>query len=292
MKTITIFTPTYNRANLLPRLYESLCRQSSKDFLWLVIDDGSTDNTKELIQGWVMQSKIDIQYVYKENGGMHTGHNAAYRLIETELNVCIDSDDYILEDVVEKIIDIWFSIKNKNRIAGIIGLDATEDGIIIGQKIPDQLSKGSLADLYRKHNVKGDKKVVLRSDIAKKYPGYPEYENEKLVPLGILYLMIGENYDFIYSNEIFCIVEYQQDGSSNTILKQYRKSPKGFAYARKIQIKFSNTIQDVFKAYIHLTSSAIFAKDISLLWRDVNPFVSVLALPFGILLNLWIRIKR
>ena len=95
MKTITIFTPTYNRAYLLPQLYNSLIEQTNKDFIWLVIDDGSNDNTKELIKNWQQKNKISIQYIYQENQGMHGAHNTAYKNIDTELNTCIDSDDYM-----------------------------------------------------------------------------------------------------------------------------------------------------------------------------------------------------
>ena len=96
MATLTVFTPTYNRAYILQRCYESLVRQTSKDFIWLIIDDGSTDNTKSLVDQWIKEkNEFEIKYVYKENGGMHTGHNKAYELIDTELKVCIDSDDFM-----------------------------------------------------------------------------------------------------------------------------------------------------------------------------------------------------
>lgn len=213
MKRLTVFTPSYNRAGLLPRLYESLCRQTSKEFLWLIVDDGSTDETKELVEKWQNENRIEIQYVYKENGGMHTGHNTAYSMIKTELNVCIDSDDWMPDDAVENILKNWNSIPEKTKIAGIIGLDAEKNGKLIGTEIPPDLKFGNLSDLYHKHRVKGDKKLVIRTDIVKKYPPYPEYPGEKLVPLDTLYLLIGRDYDFIYSNEIYCIVEYQPDGS-------------------------------------------------------------------------------
>ena len=291
MKTITVFTPTFNRAYLLPRLYESLCRQSSQDFIWLVIDDGSTDNTKELIEKWQIENKIEIQYHYKENGGMHTGHNAAYRLIKTELNVCIDSDDFMPDDAIEKIMKEWDNIADKSNIAGIIGLDADKNGEIIGTKIPENLTKGSLMDLYNKYKVKGDKKLVLRTDIVREYPEYPEYEGEKLVPLGILYMMMGKDYDFVYKNEVYCIVEYQEEGSSHTIFKQYKQSPRGFAYARKIHIKYADNIKNKVKGYLHLISSALFAKDVKIAFSGVNPLVSGILFPAGIVLNIYIRSK-
>lgn len=291
MKKITVFTPTFNRAHLLPRLYESLCAQTSQDFLWMLIDDGSTDNTQELVEAWTKENKIEIQYFFKQNGGMHTGHNLAYQNIQTELNVCIDSDDYMPVDAIELIVRKWEGVANKEKLAGIIGLDAFKNGELVGTKIPEHLNQGNLYDLYKIHQVKGDKKIVLRTEVVKQYPAYPEFEGEKLVPLGLLYLMIGKNYDWLYTNEVYCIVEYQEDGSSNSILKQYKQSPKGFAYARKVKIQYLGDFKNQFKNHIHLISSAIFAKDIQLAFQGVNPLLTILALPFGLLLNLYIQLK-
>lgn len=290
MKTLTVFTPSFNRKDLLPYLYESLCSQTSKDFLWLIIDDGSTDETKELVEKWQNENRIEIEYVYKKNGGMHTGHNAAYLMIKTELNACIDSDDWMPDDAVENILKKWNGVADKTKIAGIIGLDADKNGKLIGTAIPSDLKFGNLVDLYQKHKIKGDKKLIIRTDIVKKYPPYPEYPGEKLVPLGTLYILIGRDYDFIYSNEVYCIVDYQQDGSSNTIFRQYKQSPRGFAYARKIHIKYAPNLKSKLKSYCHLISSSLFAKDLLIL-KDVNPVLTLLTLPFGILLNIYIRIK-
>ena len=105
--TLTIFTPTYNRAYTLHLCYESLKRQTSKDFVWLIVDDGSTDNTKEVVENWISENEVSIRYHYQDNQGMHGAHNTAYELIDTELNVCIDSDDYMPDDAVEKIVLFW-----------------------------------------------------------------------------------------------------------------------------------------------------------------------------------------
>ena len=137
MKTLTVFTPSYNRAYTLHKCYESLLRQTSKDFTWLIIDDGSSDNTKELVDSWINENKIEINYIYQENQGMHGAHNTAYKNIKTELNVCIDSDDYMPDDAVKKIISFW----NKNKrsdLAGIMALDAYTDGKVIGDKFPNE----------------------------------------------------------------------------------------------------------------------------------------------------------
>jgi glycosyltransferase involved in cell wall biosynthesis len=134
-KTLTIFTPAYNRAYTIGRTYESLCRQTSCDFCWLIVDDGSVDNTRELVEDWIKVGKISIRYIYQENQGMHGAHNTAYRNIDTELNICIDSDDYMPDDAVEKIVSFWRK-NGSEKYAGIIGLDATNDGKVIGNNFP------------------------------------------------------------------------------------------------------------------------------------------------------------
>lgn len=291
MKAITVFTPSYNRAHLLPRLYASLRAQTSKDFIWMIIDDGSTDGTAMIVEEWKREANFEIQYHYKENGGMHTAHNLAYAIIDTELNVCIDSDDQMPADAVEIIVKIWRETRDKENLAGIIGLDADNQGKVLGTSMPENISTGSYDDLFIKYKAKGDKKFVLVTEKLRKYPMYPEYKNEKLVPLGILYMMMGKDMPFIFSNEILCIVDYQEGGSSNTILKQYKQSPRGFAYARKMHIKYDLLLKHRLFSYVHLISSSIFGKELSLAFKGVNPLPSILLYPFGVLLNLYIRFK-
>ncbi|WP_438712211.1 glycosyltransferase family 2 protein [Aquimarina muelleri] len=291
MKTITVFTPTYNRAYCLHKCYESLIRQSNQDFVWLIIDDGSTDDTKELVESWITENKIDIQYHYQKNLGMHGGHNAAYRLINTTLNICIDSDDCIGENAIENILRTWEPIKNNPEFAGIVGLDADETGKIIGTKIPEHIKETTLYDLYNVHGVKGDKKLVYRTEIVKKYPPYPIFEEESFVPLGYLYQLIDQDYKLLPINEVFCIVEYMADGSSMNILKQYRRHPRGFAFSRKSRMKMAKNFKDQFKNAIHYVSSSMFIKNSAFLKESPKKIITILAIPFGILLNLYIRYK-
>ena len=145
--TLTIFTPAYNRAYTLHKCYESLKKQTNKDFEWLIIDDGSTDNTRELVQSWIEENIIPIKYHYQKNQGMHGAHNTAYELIDTELNVCIDSDDYMPDDAVEKILKFWDKNKSDN-IAGIAALDAYESGEVIGNTFPEDLKTSTSLSLF------------------------------------------------------------------------------------------------------------------------------------------------
>lgn len=289
MKAITVFTPTFNRAYCLHQVYESLCRQTVNDFKWLIIDDGSEDNTKELVQSWVKENKIDMQYHYKTNGGMHTGHNAAYSLIETPFNVCIDSDDFLTDNAIEIILKHTENLTT--NFAGIIGLDADKQGAIIGTRMPDNLLKTKLNELYLVHKVKGDKKLVYRTEVVKKYPSYPEYPEERFVPLDYIPLLIDQEYDLKPVNEVLCIVEYQPDGSSLNIIKQYRRNPKGFAFSRISRIQYGLTFKERFKNAIHLVSCVFFFKEFDKLWSTNHNFLIVFAIPWGILLNLYIRYK-
>ncbi|WP_103068557.1 glycosyltransferase family 2 protein [Aquimarina sediminis] len=291
MKTITVFTPTYNRAYCLHKCYESLIRQSNQDFVWLIIDDGSSDNTKELVDSWIKEDKIDIQYHYQENLGMHGGHNAAYRLIETTLNVCIDSDDCMGEEAIQKILDSWERIKDKSEFAGIVGLDADEDGNIIGTKIPENVKETTLYEIYHTHKVVGDKKLVYRTEVVKKYPPYPIFEGERFVPLGYLYQLIDQDYKLLPVNEVFCVVEYMTDGSSMNMLKQYRRHPRGFAFSRKSRMQLADNFKDRFKNAIHYVSSSLFIKNGAFLKESPKKLITFLAIPLGVLLNLYIRFK-
>ncbi len=289
MKAITVFTTTYNRAFCLNQLYNSLVQQTNQNFLWLVIDDGSTDATQQIIANWKIENKIEIHYIYQENKGMHSGHNLAYDHIETEFNVCIDSDDYMPNNAIELILKHTSGLDLK--FAGIVGLDATKNGQIIGTKIPETIKECTLNGLYQIHGVKGDKKLVYRTAIIKQYPKYPIFEGEKFVPLGFLYYIIDKDYLLKPVNEIFAIVEYQQDGSTKNILKQYRKNPRGFAFSRISRIQNSLNLKDKIKNSIHLISNALFAKDFTILTKSGAFFWCILLLPLGLLLHVYILYK-
>ena len=128
---LTVFTPAYNRAYTLPRTYESMKQQKNTDFIWLIVDDGSSDNTAELVKQWQAENNgFEIRYIYKENGGMHTAHNTAYENIHTELNTCIDSDDKLAPGAVRTILDKWEQVRDMGY-AGIIALDSDFDGNVI-----------------------------------------------------------------------------------------------------------------------------------------------------------------
>lgn len=288
MPTLTVFTPAYNRAHTLPRTYQSLVEQECKDFVWMIIDDGSTDNTSELVKEWIKRNNgFEIRYIYKENGGMHTAHNVAYENIDTELNVCIDSDDAMAKDAVRKILDKWEVVREKGY-AGIIGLDADFSNNIIGKGFPSELKETTVIGYYN-NGGSGDKKLVYRTDIINQYPPYPVFEGEKYVALAYKYRLIDQQYKMAVLDEVLCNVEYQSDGSSMNMLKQYLKNPKGFAFWRKICMEYTDSKKRLFMECIHYVSSSIICKNKYFISESPKKCMTFFAIPFGILLTIYIK---
>ncbi len=293
MKTLTVFTPTYNRAHTLGQTYKSLCMQTCNDFEWLVVDDGSTDDTKNLVQGWINEGKIPIRYIYKENGGLYTGYNTAYAAIETELNVCIDSDDFMPENAVELIINTWRECGSE-EYAGIIGLDySTDTGEPIGGRFPEGMEQCYFPDLSI-HNIhRGDTKQVMRTDLMKQVAPQVGFTGEKNFNPVYMLLKVCDHYPLIVLNENLCWVEYQQtDSMSKNIFRQYKDSPRSFAKLRMLEMQLRhNTLSNKFRCAMHYVSSCILAKDGKWLEQTPNKILTIAAAPLGWLLSEYIKHK-
>lgn len=292
-KLITVFTPTYNRIDCIHRCYESLQRQTSYNFEWLIIDDGSTDHTDELIRKWqTEETRFQIRYCYKENGGLHTGYNKAVELAQTELFVCIDSDDWMPDNAIEKIESIWSQIAHKGY-AGIMGIDRYEDGRCVGGMFPEDVHEMFLYEKLTTYKIPGDKKMVHRTDLLKKVAPMPTFQGEKFFnPSYMMYLL--DRFGKLYvTNECFCIVDYQPDGMSSNFYKQLRNSPRSFAETRKLYLSFPD-ITPAFKLRhsIHYVSNCLTAKR---LWQGIKesvfPGYTLLALLPGLALYLLILYK-
>lgn len=287
---LTVFTPAYNRAHTITRTYESMCRQSNKNFIWLVIDDGSTDDTAALIKDWQTKDNgFEIKYVYKENGGMHTAHNTAYENITTELNTCIDSDDYLADEAVQKIYDKWQQVKDKGY-AGMVGNDADFAGNILGAPLPTDTTETTLSGFYNAGG-KGDKKLVYRTDVIMQYPPYPTFAGERFYSLGSKYTLIDQDYKLAIINEILCNVEYQPDGSSRNMWKQYLRNPKGYAHLRIFRMKYSVTKKALCKEIIHYISSSFLSKNKKYISESPKKMLTLLLTPAGFAFSILVKYK-
>lgn len=289
MPTLTVFTPTYNRAYCLHKCYESLLRQTCKDFEWLVVDDGSTDNTRELVSDWITDAKIPIRYIYKENGGMHSGYNTAYDNITSELTINIDSDDYMPDNAVEKIIKFWNEYGSE-EYAGIMALDITEDGNIIGNDLPNQKSI-KVYDYYHRMGGKGDKTYVYRTDVIRPYRS-PEYKGERLFPTCYKYFMVDLKYDMLVLNEPLCVVEYMGDGYTRNIIKLYKPNLQSYIFYRKFIMTYPNaTFKHKYRFAIHYVSECLLAKEKKWFSSSPKKLLTALASPFGVLLYFYLYFK-
>lgn len=285
MKTLTIFTPTFNRAHLLPRLYDSLKNQTNQDFVWMIINDGSSDNTDEVVQGFVDDHILDIEYIKQKNQGMHGAHNTAYRNCKTVINTCIDDDDMMPPRAVELIVDQWNALgQYQKKYSGIVALDAYMDGQIIGS--PFTTASTTLEDFYLKGGY-GDKKLIYRTEVMKQYPEYPLFEGEKYVGLGYKYLLADQDYELATLNEVVCLVDYQPEGSSNNMWRQYYKNPKGFAFLRKEQMKVSKSKIRILKDAAHYVAHSLKANNWNFLAQSPRKILTVLVIPFGFALYLY-----
>ncbi len=288
MVSITVFTPTYNRAYILDKCYQSLNAQTCKDFEWLIIDDGSTDNTNELVKSWMKEDNgYKIRYIYKENGGLHTGYNTAIANMDTELSVCIDSDDAMPKDGIARILTVWNNRKNRNA-AGLIGLDYDTKGNLIGKPLPDADAINAATLLCTPGT--GDKKYVMRNDLWKTVAPMPVFPNEKNFNPHYFVIKLSKKYKFIPVNECFCEVEYQDTGMSANIYKQYVNSPNSFAELRKAILAVPGMSAGYrYKTAAHYVSECWLAKKRVFDPELKNYTLIVCSTPLAILYYLMIR---
>lgn len=288
---LTVFTPTFNRADCLRRCYESLRRQTCRDFIWLVVDDGSADGTGELVKEWMREGKLDIRYHYQENGGMHAAHNAAYEMMDTELNVCLDSDDRMPEDAVACILEFW-KLHGNDRVAGLAGLDADmETGELIGTAFEGDARETTLTGFYAAGG-RGDKKLVYRTALMKRLPPYPVFPGEKYVGLGYKYMLADRIAPLLTMNKVLCLVEYREDGSSRNMFRQYVLNPRGFAFLRKEGMKYQPSRLRRFMEAVHYVSASLLARNPRFLRESPRPVLTFAAMPFGLALLGLILVKN
>lgn len=287
MKTLTIITTTYNRAHCLHQVYESLKSQDCKDFIWLIIDDGSNDNTQEVVKQFIAENRIEIQYVYQQNKGMTGARNTAYSLVNTEINTIIDSDDWMAEGAVNRINSFWKANKRKD-IAGIIALNVDPTGKVIGTKIPEHLKELKVMDMRVKYKLKGDKKLIYRSDISRLFP-YPEIEGEKFFPPSYKFFQIDQLYNMLTLNEGVCVVDYNNDSMSFDKISQYKSCAKGFAIYRNLCSKLSTNHKYTFIQTLHYISASIFAGNKRYIQESSHPILTILLLPLGLLFHTYLK---
>lgn len=240
-KLLTIFTPTYNRAHLLDRVYGSLCAQTVKDFVWLIVDDGSSDGTKELVEGFSDRAPFEIRYFYQENGGKMRAHNRGSQLCDTELFLCLDSDDVLVSEAVENILKLWeehtschVCMKESGKRAGIAAYKGEADGdgeiryFADSRFDSESLARGysTLRGLYLK-GFRGETTLVFRTEMLQKYP-FPEIEGEKYVPEDYIYDKIDGECPLLLMDSILTVCQLMEEGYTSQAARLRRDNPRGW----------------------------------------------------------------
>lgn len=253
---ITICTPTYNRAYLLDKLYISLKNQNFGFFEWLIIDDGSLDNTEEVVNSFIEEKLINIRYIKKENGGKHTALNVGIDKAKGELFWIVDSDDYIVEDSLNYIWNKWSEIENKSKFAGLSGLRGYSNGNIIGSKSNNEYIDTDTLSYRYKYRISGDKAEVYRTDVLRKFK-FPEFTSEKYVTEAVVWNRIAnENLKLRFLNKVTYVCEYLDGGLTNTSDKNIMESWQGTTlYYKELlsykQVPLKDKILNGARAYLH-----------------------------------------
>lgn len=194
---ITIFTPTYNRAKLLDRVYQSLKNQTNLEFEWLIVDDGSNDDTKSVVDGFIAKGILNIRYLYKENGGVSSAMNYGIAHTENEIFFRVDSDDFLKEDAIAQIYAHWSSVRNDDKMSGLVFLTETTDGKLFGTHPFKDKFKTNYFEYRFVHGAVGDRAEVTKTAVLKQFP-FPLFEGEKFCPEGVMWNRIAQQYDALY----------------------------------------------------------------------------------------------
>jgi len=290
---ITILTPSYNRGYIIKKAYDSLVRQEDKDFEWLIVDDGSTDDTKKIVDGFIKENKIKIRYYYKKNGGKHTALNYGIKRLKGDLVLILDSDDYLTDDAVKKIKFFWNKYCDNEKICGLSFLRELKNRKTIAKKYEGtEIISNHITFRYNK-GLLGDMAEVFRADVIKKYP-FPVYDGERFLSEAIVWNRIAFDYDTVYINEPIYVCEYLEDGLSNSCLNSRIKCPVGSLENSKVfmdkRFKLSIRIKN---AILYIGFSLIAKRKIKQIIKESNhSLLTVLVLPLGFLFYLYLKSRN
>jgi len=228
MHSLTVFTPTYNRRECLKKCYQSLLEQTNRDFVWQIVDDGSSDGTKELIASYIAENKIAIDYRWKENGGKASAINHSLEITDTPLWVCLDSDDYFFPDAVDILMRECADIWERTDVCGAITVRSNEDGTAMhGINMPEGIAYATQLEIRYKYKVPAEYAQVYKTEVIKKYR-FPQYPGEKFVTESWMQDQIDTEYVFKLFREPVMVCEYLPSGLTNNYWKLIRNNPMGF----------------------------------------------------------------
>ena len=225
MALVTVITPTYNRANCLDTLFQSLQNQTCTDFVWLIVDDGSEDDTKNKAAGFIERASFQVNYVHKENGGKHSALNVGIRTSTTELIFIVDSDDEVMADGIETIVKFYHKYKDVPRIGMLSFLrKSRKHGVVLEMPVEELI--GSYVQQRIIENRPGDMAEVFWTKALQQFP-FPEFAGEKFLSEDVVWIPLGISYAAVYINRPIYEFDYLEDGLTSNDKKHKFASPLG-----------------------------------------------------------------
>jgi len=262
--TFTVFIPTYNRAHTLQRALDSISAQSFRDFEVVIVDDGSTDGTRDLVEKWKEKCGLPVTYVWQPNQGKHAAHNQGAELARGSFFITLDSDDMLAPGALEIFKSYWDGIPEPARqhYAGIEGLCAhLDDGRIDGDLFPEDIFDSNFLEIRKRYGIRGDKKNAIRTELVKENP-YPRFEGERHFRPGLLWERLAHDYKFRYINKVVQIIEIQPDGISSDRLTLRTRNPRGFHYyfLESVNLHFHyDSPKDLYQNHVRLVRYGLHA---------------------------------
>lgn len=243
-RTVCVFTPTYDRAYILPVLYDSLVAQTSHDFVWMIVDDGSTDGTEELVASWIECGEIEIDYVKTANGGKPRAINLGVERAANPLFFVVDSDDWLLPGAIEHVLATWETIKGQDRYAGIVALRGTDDHTPMDTWMPEGARDVKYWDLFETMGFRGDTSLIHRTEVLRDYP-YDVAPGEIFIAETSVYYRLDERYVMLADNTILTICHYLPDGLTHNFAANAKRNPIGYWKHKRYCAQRSTTLKGV-----------------------------------------------
>lgn len=289
MCKLTIFTATYNRGYIIEKLYNSLKKQKKFDFEWLVIDDGSADNTQQLFEKWIEEdNKFKIRYYRQENKGLIKSLNRGIKLAKGEYFSKIDSDDYLVDSYTEDILSWINTIANEDDIYAVAGIKGINEKTPIKQTWPlinKEIGYVDATDLERKnYNLDADMSEAWKTEILRKYE-FPVWEGEKFAPEQIVFFQIAlDGYKIRWFPKIIQICEYQDDGLTKGSAKLEKENPMGYAMMYNHMLKYSGNIKFKLRAALQCNVLSIIGKNPLYILKSNSILYSIVMIPLSFII--------
>lgn len=292
MVAITVLTPTYNRANNLLICYNSLLNQTNNDFEWIIVDDGSTDNTMTTINKIKKENRIRIKYFYKTNGGKHTALNYGINHISTDLTLILDSDDYLVKDAIEQIVFYFDKYRNNSKLCGYSFLKLSPDGFTNGMEFPVDEEISSFIDMRINRKISGDKCEVFLTRCLKEFP-FPEFKGEKFIGESTVWIPMSTKYDMVHINKGIYVAEYLDGGLTKMGRKLRFSSPYGGMANSKVCMMKRCRLDYRIKAAILYNCYSFFAKKTitNIPFDSDHAFLTIFTMPIGYFLFIYWKRK-